>query len=85
MPTYMLTESDRLLATQALRERGRHLRESIDPIITPRLPERSASNTRAKPIRLRCWPRWSSKAFAWTSGRRIMSSVAMPDWDRNVS
>ena len=40
MPTYMLTESDRLLVTQALRERGRHLRESIDPIITPRLPER---------------------------------------------
>ena len=40
MATYMLTESDRLLVAQALRERGLHLRENIDPIITPRLPER---------------------------------------------
>ena len=40
MPTYMLTESDRLLVTQALRERGRHLREAVEPLITPRLPER---------------------------------------------
>jgi hypothetical protein len=36
----MLTEPDRLLVTQALRERGLHLRENVDPIITPRLPER---------------------------------------------
>ena len=48
-------------------------------------PSASASSACAKPIKLRCWPHWSSKAFAWTSGRRIMSSVAMPDWDRNVS
>ena len=35
MPTYMLTESDRLLVAQALRERGLHLREAVAPIITP--------------------------------------------------
>lgn len=40
MPTYMLTESDRLLVTQALREMNRHLRELVEPLITPPLPER---------------------------------------------
>lgn len=40
MPTYMLTESDRLLVAQALRERGLHLREAVAPIITPPLPGR---------------------------------------------
>jgi hypothetical protein len=40
MPTYMLTESDRLLVAQALRERGLHLREAVAPIITPPLPDR---------------------------------------------
>jgi hypothetical protein len=39
MPTYMLTESDRLLVAQALRERGLHLREAVAPIITPPLPD----------------------------------------------
>ena len=40
MATYMLTESDRLLVTHALRERSRHLREAVEPLITPSLPER---------------------------------------------
>ncbi len=39
MPTYMLTESDRLLVAQALRDRGLHLREAVAPIITPPLPD----------------------------------------------
>ena len=40
MPTYVLTEPDRLLVAQALRERGLHLREAVAPIITPPLPDR---------------------------------------------